>query len=732
MLFTLYKHNMKRTKLVWFSLFFLLTTNICHSSQVIEISTKNYYLTLDKLTGDLIGLKWHAKPDIEIIKEHRLGENFRLLLPLPEYEANYFYSRHQQVTKIEKIENGVICHYDVMKNERQTLAIRVLYKIVDINNQLQFSISVDNVTSQPLAEVFYGIIGGQKGLLNKSDTKTLITGPVTNNAPDIFNNFQAGGYGGGNLGIEYSAGGFMYPSWTMVMPWMEIYNEKENLGLYYASHDTVARLSSLYFELRPFNKINVVGDNWPSEKDVPNNEPIGLTMGWLKFPYTKVGNYNSEPVVLQVHKGDWHEGSTIYRTWFDEHFHVKRTPSWLRNEQAWQSIIMSNSEDVVKFKFKDLPQLAADAKKYGVTTFEILGWDMGGIDRGYPIYEPDPRLGTRQEFKKALEDIKAIGVHPLIFTNIQWADTHIPLYKDELHKYTIKGRWEDDLPLSGWGEGTISSRLGFTRHNLTLISPSLKPVQQLLIKQYKSLIEDGTEGFQLDKALSLSMDFNQLVHSSPDMSFPDGLLFIINQILSEGRKINPNLSLAAESNWDRMFPYIDVSYMRMNSIDMNPSLKYTFPEWTGTIFAENPGDYNIMNNGMRYGLVWASAPRHYNKSMDEPISQPLSKYISELIRIRNQFKDVLFHGRFCDTLGADVEGSQYIRYSVFQKMNDSSKKACVIVNFGNFSERVKVSFSGLTKIINVDISQPFREDQTSILPTEISIPPQTCVVVVAK
>ncbi len=65
---------------------------------------------------------------------------------------------------------------------------------------------------------------------------------------------------------------------------------------------------------------------------------------------------------------------------------------------AWQPIIISNPEDVTVYRFKDLPRLAADAKKYGVTTFEIQGWDTGGIDRGYPQYRPNPGLGTPEEF----------------------------------------------------------------------------------------------------------------------------------------------------------------------------------------------------------------------------------------------------------------------------------------------------------------------------------------------
>ena len=143
----------------------------------------------------------------------------------------------------------------------------------------------------------------------------------------------------------------LYPG-AMQMGWMEFFNRKANLGLYYANHDPESRLTALYFELRPFTKSAEVGDNWPTPADVPAGEPIGLTMGWMKFPYLKRGTFNSGPVALQVHRGDWHEGSELYRAWFDQHFQVKRPPTWLRKEMAWQSVIISNCEDVIVWKFQ--------------------------------------------------------------------------------------------------------------------------------------------------------------------------------------------------------------------------------------------------------------------------------------------------------------------------------------------------------------------------------------------
>jgi hypothetical protein len=685
-------------------------------------------LGLDNRTGDLVGLTWND-PHLHVIQEPRLGENFRLLLPRPGNEANYFSSNEQDVSQIQDMPGGVTCVYERLRNARETLNVKVRYQIRAVGEKLEFALEVDNFTDLPLAEVFFAVIGGQQGLGARQDTESLVPGMNSNLAPSVFTNFRAGGYGGGNLGIRYDAAGFLYPS-PMQMGWMEFYNRNTNLGLYYANHDPESRLTGLYFELRPFTKTVVVGDNWPTPADVPPEEPIGLTMGWLKFPYLKHGTFNSGPVALQVHRGDWHEGSGLYRTWFDQHFKVKRTPNWLRKEMAWQSVILSNQEDVIVWKFKDLPKLAAAAKKYSVTTFEILGWQVGGQDRGYPQYTPDPRLGSREEFRQALAEMKKLGVHPLIFANVQVADTATPQFRQQLQQYAVRGRWADDFNIHGFGEGTISARLGLTRSNMALLSPAHPGLRKLLVDQFAELLQDGAEGLQLDKTNAVGfLDFNPTLSTSPDRSQTEGLLAALKEIGDQMHAVNPDFALASEVFWDRAFPLIDISYLRMNDVDMDsPALRYTFPEWTSTIFAESPGDFNVMNNGMRYGLVWASAPRHYNDSMDEPVTRPLSEYIHELIRIRNRHKDLLFHGRFRDTVGATVEGSKYLRYSVFEGLNKPGK-ACVIVNFGNDEGNADVMWPGGDGT-SVEVLQPYQPDRSEKLPIRLRIAPRTCAVIV--
>lgn len=698
------------------------------------IETPTATLRISEQTGDLVGLRW-KDPDLEIIQEPRLGENFRLLVPKAGFEAAYFSSRDQNVSHIEAASDGVLCTYESLRreasgeNDPETLPVRVRYRIRIVDHQVLFSIEVNNPTDRKLAEVIYGIVGGQQGIGDRLDTVSMIPGANANIGAGLFSRFHGGGYGGGNLGIRYDAAGFSYPG-NMSMGWMDVFNRKAGIGYYYANQNPETRLSLLYVEMRPFAKGASVKDSWPSPAEVAG-KPLGLTMGWVNFPYVAKGTFTAGPIALQVHKGDERAASGIYRSWFDQHFPIKRPRSWLRQENAWQSIILSNGEDAIVHRFDELPKLAADAKKYDITTFEILGWDVGGIDRGYPQYQPDPRMGTPAEFRKALADMRAIGVHPLIFSNVQFADTATQVFRDSLKRYVVDGRWAPDWRLNGWGEGTVSARAGFTASSMTLVSPSHPEFREYLMNEYLQLVKDSAEGFQFDKTNILAvLDFNPQLPVSPDKSLCQGLLETFRELIKKGRAINPNVCLASEIWFDRALPYVDVSYMRMGSVDMGSSIfRYTFPEWTATIFGESPGDFNPMNNGMRYGLVWALAPNHYNDSADDPLTQPLARYVKELIRIRKKYADLLFYGRFNDTMGATVQGGEFIRYSVFKSFEPNQQgRACVVVNFGDVPESVEVNLEGVNG--EVVVAAPHQPDRTAVLPLHVSIPPHQLVVIV--
>jgi hypothetical protein len=123
-----------------------------------------------------------------------------LLIPNIGYEANYFNSRDQHVSRFETVPDEVICVYDSLQNDRESIPIKVRYQIRAVNQQILFSIEVENPTDRKLAEVMYGIIGGQQGIDNRLDTESVVPGENTNLAPHLFRQFQSRGYGGGKPG----------------------------------------------------------------------------------------------------------------------------------------------------------------------------------------------------------------------------------------------------------------------------------------------------------------------------------------------------------------------------------------------------------------------------------------------------------------------------------------------------------------------------------------------------
>src|SRR5208282_1183973 len=97
---------------------------------------------------------------------------------------------------------GVTCVYEALRNARETLDVKVHYHIRAVDKNLEFAIEVENRTDLPLAEVFFGVVGGQQGLGNCQDTDSLVPGWNSNLAATVFTDFRADL---GNLGIRYDA-----------------------------------------------------------------------------------------------------------------------------------------------------------------------------------------------------------------------------------------------------------------------------------------------------------------------------------------------------------------------------------------------------------------------------------------------------------------------------------------------------------------------------------------------
>ncbi len=666
----------------------------------------------------------------EVIAEPRLADSFRLLLPLPGHHSNYVVGNEQRVTSIKKTAGQVAIQWDgPLANARGTYDVPVAMAIALEDDGVTFRFEADNRTEFDVAEVWYPMLGGLTGFGSEEirrDTRLAVGfDPLLD--IDLFRRFGAPN----ELGTPLPEWLLTYPA-PMAMPWCDFYNGHLDRGLYIASHDPVARFKGIRMALHPGLGRGRREDDWPRPDEVPEDTPIGVTANWFHFPYTPPGErFEGPPVVVRRHQGDWREAARLYRTWFTSQFPVvdPRT-SWMRRDMtAFQNTMFLLPEDTVNLTFKEIPRWAEDALEHGVPHVLISGWQVGGHDRGYPQYEPDPRLGTWEELETAVRACHEMGVRVFFFVNIHVVDMTTDAYRDELHHYTVRNHEDVPCQAVGWGMGTLGARLGQTHAMLARVSAGLPEVREIFVRQVRKLAEIGVDGIHIDKCHPVPLDFNPRRDGSPDSSPWEGTLRCVDETLDACRAINPEFALSVESNWDRMLSYTDVVWWA--ALGQRSSVKDTFPQWTPTGAVNQPFSYNAVNLLVWQGCAMLVGPGHYTASMNDALWRPLSAYIKEVQRIRQCLKDTLFLGQLLEMQATAVHGPfaehEDARWSTFRN-NETGKRACVLVNLSDeLLEADSVVLADNTDGA-VTVCQPFEQDQTAQLPVTITVPPERLVV----
>lgn len=486
-------------------------------------------------------------------------------------------------------------------------------------------------------------------------------------------------------------------------------------------------------EMHPGMARNRLGGNWPSDEEIAamaDEYPAGVVMHWVHMPFTEPGGeFRGPPVVLRCHEGDWHVGAKHYRAWFLSQFPIRKAQdSWLRQQQAVQDTIFRLPEGNLNLTFKQIPQWAKDAVDYGVKAVLISGWDVGGQDNQYPVYEPDPRLGTWDDLARGIAACHELGARVFFFANIQSVDTSTEWYRRELHDYRIMTRTGGSRT-ERWGMGTLGARMGYTSPPCGWCDPGFLAYRKIIVDQMLKLAEIGADGIHFDKVGGGSLDFNPRLEAAPDQAHPGGIIQCLQETLQACRRIRPDFCLGVESHWDRLLSCCDAWWLWFDD-DHLAVMKYAFPEFLPTFTVAQPWDYANVNRAIQYGYQILVGPVRYSASMADEQSRPVSTYIRELIRIREQLKDTIFFGEFLDKLEVAVKATEHLQFSVHRNPK-TGKRACILVNHGAAPLETGVAFDG-NHNGRASVYQPFANVRVQALPAELSIPSERLAIVMEE
>lgn len=704
-----------------------------------RIENDFYLVEVDQETGALLRIS-DKRGALDLITEKRLAASFRLLLPLPHLRSNYLDGSEQRVSEINGTDEGIDIRYaGPLLGSEGTYEISVLLRIAFGDGALVFSCELTNQSPYAVTEVWYPMIGGMTGLGEGEDgrsARALVPYHYTQQDMAIFRRFD-----GVKLGIPNAEKVFTYPA-RMSMPWMSFYHPEKQRALYFAAQDREIRSKAFRLQLDPGTARGRSGSDWPTPEEA-GDTPIGMTAEWIFFPHTgQGGTFESPPVVLEAHAGDWRESARIYREWFQASFGVvDSSQHWLRHEPAAMDTMFMFAEDNLNLIFKDIPEWAASAASRGVTTVLISGWDVGGHDRGFPDYSVEPRLGTWQELAAGVEACHELGLRVMFFANLQWADGSTEWFNSELHRYAFKDPYGVDAEvIGGWGMGTVSARIGGTRVPMIPINPSHPEVRELFVRQMRRLVELGADGLHIDKLTypTLDFDFNPRLGISPDKAYWGGVLESVREMVEVCREVNPQFCFSYEGPWDRLMSFSDVTWWAHG----HSVLREVFPSRVAYRGVTQPWSFNDVNQALLYAENLLIGPANYSAGMDYPPMQALSDYIAEVVKIRRKLDSALACEELVDAseplfrarepelaLCGEFVASEHAKWSVYRNAR-TRRRAVVLVNFGRSKLGIDAfHFIGASCGRSM-ILEPFRAAREVSLPAELTVPPETAVFVV--
>jgi hypothetical protein len=642
--------------------------------EVRQIANQHFAISVDQNTGALTGLLV-KRNGAELVGEKRLAANFRLCAPLPDYLCNYVDGARQQAKRVEAASDRVDVEFSGMRAEKGEVPIDLSYTIRLEGDTVRFRARLVNRGAHPVSEFWFPRIGGWTGFGGRSAKLARPNYTSCRHEAALFERFPSERTFGAEA-AEYTAD---YPG--MVMPWWDLYDEASNTGLYLGYHDKTFRYSTWHTYLFP-DVSGLPESNWLTREEAAG-APIGIVFSHVRYPFIGPGEtYDTGEFILRVHQGDWHQGSLFYREWFLKNFPFDKSQSWLRKQSAWFSSIVYQPEDRVVADFATYDKWCRDAEQYGIRCHELIGWHRGGLERNYPEYVPEEKLGGRPGFRKTLASIRARGSRCLAFVNYNIVDGASDHAKRELKPYIHQDQFGQTPNWMAWGESTLLARKGQSvrRHLLTSVLP---PVEKLLEDHFVQIARDGADGLQIDKVVACTrLDFNPLNTRKPDVAMCEGLVEGIARALAKCCAINPEFQLASEAHADRFIPLADVYYRAADKGGISP-LRYVFPEWTSALHVTMPRDFLAINMAVLTGAVICVEPALYQNSLAAREYRQLAEYIREVERIRRKFAAVIFLGDyFDDQLAAVSETGQAaanLRFAVHGERG-GGRKAIVVVN----------------------------------------------------
>jgi len=418
-----------------------------------------------------------------------------------------------------------------------------------------------------------------------------------------------------------------YP-WPASMQWYTLNNGEE--GLYVASHDKTLMTSCL---------------------NVMAHADKALSASIVKYPFVRPGEtWNSEPAIVRLYRGDWHEAARTYRAWAETWMVKPDPPEWLRRSPGWVLPLLKGQTGHITATYADLPGIFKEAQATGIRLLNCFGWAKQGFDNLYPEYDTDEAMGGAEGLKKALEQIKSSGGRTILYTQGQLIDPSSEYYRKTGHRIVARDIWgyEYRETYGGGGEGTL---LNMMRNKYFGIAcPSASGWLDRLLWQLGMVQDLGAQGIIFDQMGGIPPYIcfsSEHPHRKPSLAVGPAKVQNMRRLREAMKARDAQFIFVMELVTDCYAGYADIIHSHGIGFWPEPEaygemFRYTFPEPIITNRGGGPYDRR-MQLGHAFALGW-----RFDANLRDVRDPDLASYLKRLVGLRNTYPDLLLDGRFAD------------------------------------------------------------------------------------
>ena len=561
---------------------------------------------------------------------------FRLMAPSPEWPGRHCDSGDTAPPHVTQTGETVALHYPDLRAAGTATGISASVMVEPGTDEVLFSIRVENRGELDIIETQFPWVGGWRGIGGPGKDR-MIAGACAECDPHGYpanrGRTYARGHQRGNVG---------YPVYTYA-PWLDISGPGGGVSL-------------INYMRSPLNSFIA----W---ENLRGYDPgLCLAVTWVFTNIIRPGeSWESPPVGLSVHNGDWHDTADRYRAWASGWYRPAPTPRKVREAIGVQNVFFRNFDETPIRSFDTLPAVAAAGRKYGVD--HLCVWDSAFLGTYMTPVKRDMlemTEGDRAALSEGIRRARAEGTTVSALVNPRLIDPGLPVFEREGYADHIMRRYDGSPHWECWAGSLFHATADcFTRHlgpNCHVFSSFSPAYRERVARQMAQYAAFGFDAIFYDQPFEKWPDYAWFGKGRGPETTYAAVLEIVGEARRIMREACPDAYLIGEQCDIFGSQYIDWWMAWYRSIEEPIRAQYAIPDTMNSHVIDDsvPDAVHAFAAGLKLFLC----VRGIEGTLDD--APELAAKVKQLAGLRSRTAERTALARFRDNCGIEVETSDHI------------------------------------------------------------------------